>query len=321
MARVSVIIPNYNGIKYIEDCLDSLLLSDTKVDIIVVDNASTDGSYEIVRDKYPQVKLIRLKTNTGFAFATNRGIVEAKTEYVFLLNNDTKVLPQTVSELERTISYLSDAFSVQALMVRLSNPNIVDSAGDFYSATGWAMGYGKDKYVTDIDRGIFKIFSSCAGAAIYRRSAFNVTGRLDSKHFAYLEDVDLGYRAMLKGYRNYINTNAVVLHAGSGTSGSRYNDFKTKLSARNNVYLIYKNMPVAQIVLNLPFLIAGFAIKTLFFYKKGMGDIYVKGLISGIRMSTAENAKKKKVRFSLAHIKDYIFVQLMLWTDLFKYLG
>jgi len=321
MLRTTVVIPNYNGIKYIKDCLDSLLLSDTEIKIIVVDNASTDGSYELIRDSYPMVKLIRLKKNTGFAFATNRGILEAATDFVFLLNNDTKVIPNTVSEPERAISNLYDAFSVQALMVRMSNPNIVDSAGDYYCVTGWASAYGKDKFVTDIESGIYKIFSACAGAAIYRRAAMNVVGMLDSNHFAYLEDVDLGYRAMLKGYKNYIDTNATVFHAGSATSGSRYNDFKVKLSARNNIYLIYKNMPTAQLIINAPFLALGFAIKVLFFHKKGMGKQYISGLRRGIRLCNEERAKRKKVPFELYNLENYIRVELLLFANLLKYLG
>lgn len=321
MLRTTVVIPNYNGIKFIGKCLDSLFASNTEISVIVVDNASTDGSYELVRDNYPWIKLIRLKKNTGFAFATNRGIIEANTEFVFLLNNDTEIYPDTVSELERSITLLHDAFSVQALMVKMDDSSVVDSAGDYYSVTGWASCYGKDKKISEINRGIYPVFSACAGAAIYRRNVLNITGLLDATHFAYLEDVDLGFRAMINGYRNYVDTNAVVRHLGSATSGSRYNDFKVTLSARNNVYLVYKNMPLPMLIVNAPFLLAGFAVKTAFFVKKGMGKQYISGLKKGIKLSLSDRVKRKKVVFDIRNLKNYIEIEFMLFANLLKYLG
>ena len=109
---------------------------------------------------------------------------------------------------------------------------------------------------------------------MYRKDYLERTGLFDEAHFAYLEDVDLGYRARIAGFYNVMEPAAVVYHAGSGFSGSRYNAFKISHSSRNNVYLIYKNMPLFQLVLNAPFLLAGFGIKILFFARKGFGGIY-----------------------------------------------
>ncbi len=116
-----------------------------------------------------------------------------------------------------------------------------------------------------------KFFTSCAGAAIYRKKIFEKIGYFDEEHFAYLEDIDVGYRARINGYENWYAPKAIVYHIGSGTSGSRYNHFKTRYSSRNNIYLIYKNMPFLQILLNLPFLILGFGMKILFFTQKRNG--------------------------------------------------
>lgn len=121
-----------------------------------------------------------------------------------------------------------------------------------------------------------------AEAAIYRRKLFEKIGLFDEAHFAYLEDIDLGYRANIYGYKNVFAPKAEVLHAGSAVSGSRHNAFKVSLSSRNSIYLIYKNMPVLQVLLNLPFLLVGFLIKTLFFVKKGLGREYIKGLKKGL---------------------------------------
>ena len=138
-----------------------------------------------------------------------------------------------------------------------------------------------------------QIFASCAGAAIYRKELFSRIGYFDEEHFAYLEDTDIGYRARILGYENWYAPEAVVYHVGSGTSGSRYNQFKTRYSSRNNIYMIYKNMPLWQIILNLPFLAAGFGIKILFFSLKGLGREYLAGIKNGFQIS----AKGKKCLF------------------------
>ena len=111
--------------------------------------------------------------------------------------------------------------------------------------------------------------------------------------FAYLEDVDLGYRAKLQGYRNIYSPKAVVLHAGSGSSGSRYNDFKLRLTVRNQVYLLYKNMPLWQWILNLVPILAGWFIKFVFFARKGMGKGYISAFAEGIRLCR-ENKETKQ---------------------------
>ena len=111
------------------------------------------------------------------------------------------------------------------------------------------------------------VFTACAGAAIYRRSVFDEIGFFDESHFAYLEDIDIGYRAMIYGYKNCFCSSALVYHVGSGTSGSKYNTFKVKLSARNSVWLNYKNMPLLQLILNFLPLLLGYLVKYLFFCK------------------------------------------------------
>ena len=132
--------------------------------------------------------------------------------------------------------------------------------------------------------------TACAGAAIYRREVFETIGYFDEMHFAYLEDIDVGYRAKLYGYDNVFCPEAVVYHVGSGTSGSKYNSFKVKLAARNNVYLNYKNMRTWQLLLNSPCLLAGTFVKFLFFKKMGFGKDYVSGFLEGIR--TLKNCKR-----------------------------
>lgn len=311
--KSTIVIPNYNGIKYIESCLDSLLGYEPY--IIVVDNGSTDGSLEILK-KYPQIQVIELGENTGFCKACNVGIEKAETDYVVLLNNDLTVEKGFVEALEEAMDTYPKAFSVNAQMRSMQDPSRMDNAGNYYCALGWAFDYGKGKKAGikyEIPR---KIFASCAGAAIYRKSILEEIGYFDENHFAYLEDMDLGYRARIYGYENYYEPKALVYHAGSATSGSKYNAFKTNLSSRNSIYLIGKNMPLLQILLNLPFFIIGFGVKWLFFCKKGMGGLYLKGLGKGVQMCFSKEGKKHRVPFRFGHLWNYIKIQWQLWVGI-----
>ena len=314
--RSTIIIPNYNGIKYMENCLISLAEEPARV--IVVDNGSVDGSREVVKEKFPAVRVVALDKNYGFCGAVNRGIAESRkdnTTYVILLNNDTVVEPGFVRALERALDGDKRIFSGAARMVNMQRPELIDDAGDYYCALGWAFAAGKDKPAADYGR-TREIFSACGGACIYRRSILAKIGLLDENHFAYLEDVDLGYRAKIHGYRNLYVPEAVVRHAGSGVSGSRHNAFKVELSAKNSVYLVYKNMPLLQILLNLPFLLAGFLIKTLFFLKKGLGKSWLQGTKKGLQLCCSPQGQANKVTFSAKRLPAYARIQWELWRNL-----
>lgn len=317
MARTTVVIPNYNGIKYIENCLQSLEQGTVIPDIIVVDNGSSDGSLLLVKEKFPNVKIIEFAENTGFCKAVNAGIKASYTEYVLLLNNDTVADREMVRFLEAELDADPKAFSAAARMISLHDPDKLDSAGDFYCALGWAFSRGKDKPTDSYLRAV-RIFSACAGAALYRHQVFDRIGYFDENHFAYLEDMDIGYRANIYGYHNKYAPDAKVYHAGSAVSGSRHNEFKVNLSSRNSVYLIYKNMPFLQILLNLPFLILGYLIKFLFFTIKGMGGVYLKGVGKGIRLSCSPKGRQNKVKFCVKNLKNYVWIQLQLWLNILR---
>lgn len=313
LIRSTIVVPNYNGIKYIGDCLDSL--AEEPAHIIVVDNGSKDGSRQMVRDNFPGVELVCLDKNYGFCKAVNEGIARCKTTYVILLNNDTKVEPGFVRALEKPLEQNPTVFSGSAQMRNMYRPERIDDAGDYYCALGWAFARGKDRPVGNYQNKC-RIFAACGGAAIYRRKVFDEIGDMDENHFAYLEDIDLGYRARLSGYVNLYIPEAIVYHAGSGASGSRYNEFKVSLTSRNSVYLVYKNMPAVQILLNLPFLLVGFAVKGLFFARKGLGRTYFKGLGRGIAICLLGFGRERRVRFSKDRLYNYFLIQLELWRNI-----
>ena len=314
MELVTVVIPNYNGKKYLDDCLKSLKKqSYQEFKVIIVDNGSTDGSQDHIKNKYPQVELIELSENTGFANAANVGIKAAYSEYVFLLNNDTMCDENALENLIRVMENKKKLFSAQAKMLKMKEPHEIDDCGDLYCALGWAFTPGKDKDNRQFARRE-SVTSACAGAAIYRKSYFDTVGYFDEAHFCYLEDVDLGYRARLFGYANVMEPSAVVYHVGSGSSGSRYNEFKVELTAGNNLYLIYKNMPAFQILINLPLILLGIAIKHVFYFRRGLGKAHIVGLWQGMR-KIAGNADKR-VRFGRTQFINAVRLQIELWVNL-----
>lgn len=322
MKKVTVVIPNYNGIRFLKDCLDALLSQEDgtpEYEILVVDNGSADGSLTLLQEQYPQVKVEALPENTGFCHAVNVGIRLSDSLYVILLNNDTKVKRKFIKSLCSAIEKYENAFSVSARMLMWDKPELIDDAGDRYCVLGWAYARGKGKPAAQYSRAC-EIFSSCGGAAIYRKSVFDEIGYFDEEHFAYLEDLDIGYRARIYGYRNYYEPEAEVVHYGSASSGSRYNEWKTSLASANNIYVAGKNMPLLQWLWNLPFLILGFLAKFLFFCKKGMGKIYLKGLRKGFKRLFSQAGRARKVPFRVENLGNYIAIQGQLYLNTFRFL-
>ncbi len=322
MNKVTVVIPNYNGEKYIVICLESLLAQisqHVRFQVIIVDNGSKDKSCEIIQDKYPQVQLIPLAENTGFCNAVNVGIEHAKSDFIILLNNDTKVLPGFVEALTKTIEEDDRIFAVSSQMLMWDRNDLIDDAGDQYNVFGWAYSRGKGKLATKFEKPV-KVFAACGGAAIYRKSILEKIGLFDNNHFAYLEDIDICYRARIYGYYNCYEPKAKVIHAGSASTGSRYNAFKTKMAAQNNIYLIMKNMPIIQLIFNAPFLIIGFFIKWLFYIRKKMGTLYMKSLVEGIKLAFSQKGKEKKVLFKWNNLINYIKIQFQLYLNVVRML-
>ncbi|GAA0727052.1 glycosyltransferase family 2 protein [Clostridium malenominatum] len=313
--KISIIIPNYNGEKYLKDCLDSLSKqSFTNFEIIIVDNASTDNSLNIIEENYPGIKLIKMDKNYGFSVAVNRGIKESMGDYVVLLNNDTVVFEDWLFNLVEAIERDSKIFSVSSKMIRYREKDKIDDAGDEYCLLAWAYKRGDgafiEKYIKDCE-----VFSSCAGAAIYRKKIFGEIGYFDESFFAYMEDVDISYRAKIHGYRNFYSSKAKVYHIGSATTGSKYNSFKVKLAARNNIYVVYKNMPLIQLIINIPFIFLGFLIKYMFFYTKGFEKEYREGIKEAFKNLKHIN----KTKFYYKNLFNYVKIEAIMVVNTFKY--
>ena len=312
---VTIIIPNFNGKNFIKTCLDSIEKQKYMAfNVVIVDNGSSDGSVQYIQEHYPEATMIQNSENRGFAAAVNQGIKISHSEYIFLLNNDVELEPDCISNLVKCIKKDENIFAVSSKMVQYNNRSKMDDAGDEYTILGWTrrVGDGKslDKYTVERET-----FSACAGAALYRKSVLDEIGYFDENFFAYMEDVDISFRARIKGYKCVYCPEAVVYHVGSGTSGGKYNEFKIRLAARNNVYVPYKNMPWPQLVLNGIFLLTGYLIKYFFFYRQGHGSTYLNGLKEGF------NSLKKldKTKYENKNFINYLKVEWILVVNTFKF--
>jgi len=315
--KVSVVTPNYNGVKFLKNYFNSLNQDSECIgEVIIIDNGSDDSSLEYIQKNnfnFPVV-VIKNDENLGFAHAVNQGISKAKYDYIFSLNNDTEVEIGSINAMLDLIQE-EDIFSVQAKMIQSDNKQLIDDAGDEYNLLAWTKKVGENQNSENYSQ-VLEIFSSCAGAALYKKSVLEEIGSFDDNFFAYMEDVDLAIRSQIYGYRNLLCPDAVVYHIGSATSGSRYNDFKVRIAARNNVWTVYKNLPIPLKIINFIFLFFGFLIKYIFFLKKGFGPIYLSGLKEGLNTKYKVN----KVTFKKSNLKNYFRLEYKLIINTFKFL-
>ena len=254
--NVAVIIPNWNGMKWLPDCLRHLnQQSYTSYQVLMVDNASEDGSCEWVHKHYPETRIISLSENLGFAKAVNEGIRQTDTPYFALLNTDTRVDPDWLHYLVSKMQDANDDLgAVSPLMLSLTNPDMIDDAGDSFSWYGFAtkVGHGSKRDSAKISP---DIFSPSGGASLYRRSYVETCGLFDEVFFAYLEDVDLGLRGRLLGYHYELESKSVVYHQGHGSQMNR--DLYLKLITQNRLLIFLKNIPLKLLLKNVGRIIYG----------------------------------------------------------------
>jgi GT2 family glycosyltransferase len=247
----SIVVPTYNGKALLKTCLDSVfrhLPGDPTMttEIIVVDDASTDGTPGWLAAHYPRVRSVRLEQNSGFCAAANAGIEAARGHFIQLLNNDTEV---SQGWLQAGLAPFADpmAGSVAPLVLVRSDPSRVDSAGDAYTLGGWPTkrGHGQpaDRWMS---RRIDEVFAASGSSAFYRAEAIRRVGGFDPSLGSYYEDIDLGFRLRWAGYRCFFNPRCKVLHEISAT----YNHARPALQrrlARNAELVFWSNMPAGRL--------------------------------------------------------------------------
>jgi GT2 family glycosyltransferase len=238
---ISVVIPNWNGARHLPTCLESVRHQTyPHVEGIVADNGSTDESLGLLARDYPEVRVLALGKNRGFAGACNAGMQAAQGEFMALLNNDTAADPRWLEEIVATFERHPEAGIVASKMLLFDRRDTFHTAGDFYRVDGIPGNRGVwQKDVGQYDREEY-VFSACGGSAAYRRAMLNQVGLLDEDFFFSCEDVDLAWRAQLAGWRCIYAPRAVVYHKLSATGGGVTASF---YDGRNSVYLLTKDYP------------------------------------------------------------------------------
>ena len=241
--RASVIIPNWNGAAHLPTCLGALRAQTFRdFEVIVTDNASTDGSRELLAHGYPEVRVIALDRNVGFAGACNAGLRAAQSEFCILLNNDTEAAPDWLAEVLAAFERHLEAGIIASKMLLFDRRNILHTAGDIFRTDGIPGNRG----VWEEDRGQYAeglVFSANGGSAAYRRIMLDQIGLLDDDFFFSCEDVDLAWRAQLAGWRVVYAPRAVVYHKLSATGGGVTASF---YDGRNFIYLLAKDVPASM---------------------------------------------------------------------------
>ncbi len=281
--KVSVIIPNWNGARLLGMCLDSLLDSSFRdFETIVVDNGSEDASSALIRERYPQVRLIQLDQNYGFAPACNEGIRNAKGDLVVLLNNDIEVEKEWLRELVEGMERHSDCRMGASRMMYRDDRHQFCNTGDGF----FPWGAGKSRGEGEIDFGQYdtevEVPGVCAGAAIYQRSLFDDVGLFDERFHSLAEDVDLNLRARLNGDKAFYFPKARVFHIGSATLG-RYSDRYVYQAHRNEWFVLLKNLPLKLFIRHLPAIIRYQIRTTGYFSSRGQGGLLWKAKLDAIR--------------------------------------
>lgn len=253
VAPVTVVIVTFNAGMTLEQCLDALRVqSASPARVIVVDNASTDGSIGRVKPLFPEFEYLELDSNTGFAAANNHAIQRCETEFVALLNPDAFPDPDWLDELLCAAQRSPEAASFGSCQFIAGRPGVLDGIADVCHVSGlvWREGHGRT--IDGRDETGREIFSPCAAAALYRRAAIEAAGGFDEAFFCYVEDVDLGFRLRLNGWQARYVPSARVRHVGSASSGGAHSDFAVYHGHRNMVWLYVKNMPGCLFWLFLP---------------------------------------------------------------------
>ena len=314
-SKISLVIVNYNGGEYITTAIEHVKSQTRPPDeLIVVDNASTDGSpARIDLTGLPNARMIRLDENVGFARANNLAAETATGDWLVLLNPDTRPRPSWLEELEKAASEHPGVSMFASAQLDAENPDIMDGAGDCYFVLGipWRGGFGMkaDKLPGEGD-----CFSPCGAAAMYDRETFLRAGGFDESFFCYCEDVDLGFRLRLAGETCRFVPSAVVLHHGSAISG-RYSEFTVRLGTRNRLRTYLTNMPPVALALTLP----GHILGTLYLYLRTLGKPHAsamrKGLLEGMGMLPAIAKRRREVQ-AARRLSSLQIVQAMSWNPL-----
>ena len=281
---VAALIVNWNGGPLLARCLESLDRQRRRPDhVVVVDNGSSDDSLQLAGPSLRDVQLIRLSANAGFARANNIAAQAARRfDALALLNPDAFAEPEWLDSLEKAAEREPTCAAFASQMLLASAPEYLDGAGDSYHVSGRAWRNGHRVRSAQWPAVDAEVFAPCAAAALYRRDAFDEVGGFDETYFCYFEDVDLGFRLRLRGYRCLYVHSAVVRHESSALAGYR-SDFAVYHGERNIVWTFFKDMPGPLLWLYLPQHIALNVAALLYYPWRGQGTVALRAKLDALR--------------------------------------
>jgi GT2 family glycosyltransferase len=295
---VSVVIVTWNGRQHLDTCLSAVAAQQgVASETILVDNGSTDGTVDYVRDRYPWVRLVALPVNRGFAGGNNAGVHEARGRLIALLNNDTAAAPDWLRELVTGIDEASGFALVTSRIVYMHDPSTIDSAGDGMFRWGGAFKrhHGGPAHLAD-ESG--EVFGVCGAACAMPKAVFDELGGFDDDFFASHEDVDLSYRARLLGYRCRYIASAIVRHRGSATLG-RTSALSVFHGQRNLEWVYLKNTPADLLIRTLPGHLVYNLAAAAYFARAGVLGPFIRAkfaAIGGLRQLLAKRAAVQRGR-------------------------
>ena len=293
---VSLIIPNWNGLDHLKDCLEAVARQSVRPqETILVDNGSTDDSFEYVRRNFPEVHLIGLSKNFGFAYAVNRGIEAARGEFIALLNNDTDLDTRWLEMLVSALETDPQLGSVACRMLNFYDRSFIDSAGDALSRFGSPYGRGSAQKA---DAGFGErelVFGACAGAALYRQKMFLHVGLFDEEFISYYEDIDLSFRAQMAGFKCLYVPEAICYHKRGATSGIGM-EYPIRMGERNLTAFQVKDFPLAMLVPKFPMIVASRIRRMYRSARAGWGRATLSGFIEGFTLVPSMLKKRRKVQ-------------------------
>ena len=277
---ISAIVVNYNGAGYLAACLESLCTQTyPDLEVIVVDNASTDGSDRIPVEFEACVHLIRSTENLGYGGGINAGIAEASGDMILALNNDLVLDRECIGHLTRAMG--ADPHTGMCAPKMLLPDGRLNSTGICISRSGaaWNRNFGCEN--TEPDEHAEDVLGPCGGAALYRRAMLEDVGSFDESFFMYMEDVDLAVRARLAGWRCRYVPEAVVVHA-NGATARRGSDLALYYGHRNIVWYTFRDFPFRLLITSLPWII-GRNIGVIFYYMlQGRGSLILRAKIHAV---------------------------------------
>jgi GT2 family glycosyltransferase len=290
---ISVVIVNYNGKRFLDDCLSSLNRQTYQnFEIVLIDNGSSDDSIAHIREKYPAVLVVENSTNLGFGGGANAGIRISRGEFVFMLNNDTIADPHMLEEIVRPMQ-MDPSIGICGSKMLLPDGRI-NSTALCISRTGDAWNRG----MNEVDNGQYdtmeEVFGACAGAALYRHSMLKRIGLFDEDFFLYLEDVDLAFRARLAGWKCMYVPSARVVHIHGGTAGPG-SEMSVYFFNRNLLWNIAKNFPPRVLLFSIPWIFARNCFDVPYYFFRNRFKILVIAKIDAIRGLPAMLTKRKYV--------------------------